>query len=408
MGMNALSGMRVVDLSHVIAGPTASHYLALEGAEVIKVEHPAKGDILRGGVRDQLDDGVSVGFAAINGGKKSLAMDLRQQRAKELLAALVATADVFIENFRPGAVARLGFDYPRVQAIRPDIVYASISGFGQEGRWGPRAAYDHVVQAATGMTMLQGAQGEDPIKVGFPVVDTATGMVAGQAILAALIRRLRHGHGAYLDISMAQAALQLMWPDAARAGVSGQDAPRVGNRGFSGSPGAACFRCVDGWIATAANTQEQFGNLCASIGLPQLLDDPALIDQVARKRGGFLAALDGARVHELLEKAFATRHAAEVEAHLAALDVPCAQLRQLSGLLREAAAGDLLTLPLRKTPYPRGTLIDFGAGYLADLDPGAALAPAPRLGQHTAAVLTTLGVTREEIATLAAAGTIRC
>ena len=408
MGMNALSGMRVVDLSHVIAGPTASHYLALEGAEVIKVEHPAKGDILRGGVRDQLDDGVSVGFAAINGGKKSLAMDLRQQRAKELLAALVATADVFIENFRPGAVARLGFDYPRVQAIRPDIVYASISGFGQEGRWGPRAAYDHVVQAATGMTMLQGAQGEDPIKVGFPVVDTATGMVAGQAILAALIRRLRHGHGAYLDISMAQAALQLMWPDAARAGVSGQDAPRVGNRGFSGSPGAACFRCVDGWIATAANTQEQFGNLCASIGLPQLLDDPALIDQVARKRGGFLAALDGARVHELLEKAFATRHAAEVEAHLAALDVPCAQLRQLSGLLREAAAGDLMTLPLRKTPYPRGTLIDFGAGYLADHDPGAALAPAPRLGQHTAAVLTTLGVTREEIATLAAAGTIRC
>ena len=408
MGMNALSGMRVLDLSHVIAGPTASHYLALEGAEVIKLEHPAKGDILRGGGRDQLDDGISVGFAAINGGKKSVAMDLRQPRAKELLAALVATADVFIENFRPGAVARLGFDYARVQAIKPDIVYASISGFGQEGRWGPRAAYDHVVQAATGMTMLQGAQGEDPIKVGFPVVDTATGMVAGQAILAALIRRLRHGHGAYLDISMAQAALQLMWPDAARAAVSGRDAPRVGNRGFSGSPGAACFRCTDGWIATAANTMAQFRSLCATVGLAHLPDDATLIDQVAAQRGGFLVALDGARVQGLLEQAFAVRGVAAVEAQLAALDVPCSKLRQLSELLREAGAGDLVTLPLRKTPYPRGTLTDFGAGYLADHDPGAALAPAPRLGQHTAAVLTTLGVTSEEIATLVAAGTLRC
>lgn len=406
--MNALAGMRVIDLSHVIAGPTASHYLALEGAEVIKIEHPRKGDILRGGVRDLLDEGIPVGFAAINGGKQSVAMDLRQPRARELLFALVATADVFIENFRPGAVARLGFDYPQVKLVKPDIVYASISGFGQLGRWGQRAAYDHVVQAATGMTMMQGTADQDPVKVGFPVVDTATGMVAGQAILAALIRRLRHGTGAYLDISMAQAALQLMWPDAARAGFSGQDAPRVGNRGFSGSPGAACFRCVDGWIATAANTQEQFGNLCASIGLPQLPDDPALIDQAARKRGGFLVALDGAQVHALLEQAFATRRADEVEAQLAALDVPCAQLRQLSGLLREAAAGDLLTLPLRKTPYPRGVLTDFGAGYLADHDPGAALSPAPRLGQHTAAVLTSLGVTSEEIGILTAAGTIRC
>ena len=408
MGLNALSGMRVIDLSHVIAGPTASHYLALEGAEVIKIEHPSKGDILRGGARELLDDGIPVGFAAINGGKKSVAMDLRQPRARELLAALVATADVFIENFRPGAVARLGFDYASVQTIKPDIVYASISGFGQEGRWGPRAAYDHVVQAATGMTMMQGTADQEPMKVGFPVVDTATGMLAGQAILAALIRRLRHGTGAYLDISMAQAALQLMWPDAARAGVSGQDAPRVGNRGFSGSPGAACFRCVDGWIATAANTLAQFRSLCASIGLASVPDDPALIDQAARGRGGFLVALDGARIHALLEQAFASRSAAEVEAQLAALDVPCARLRQLSGLLREAAAGDLMTLPLRKTPYPRGTLTDFGAGYKADHDAGTALGPAPRLGQHTAAVLATLGVTPAEIATLAAAGTIRC
>ena len=406
--MNALHGMRVIDLSHVIAGPTASHYLALEGAEVIKIEHPAKGDILRGGARDLLADGIPVGFAAINGGKQSLAMDLTQARAKELLAALITTADVFIENFRPGAVARLGFDDARVRAIKPDIVYVSISGFGQEGRWGRRAAYDHVVQAATGMTMLQGSPEQEPIKVGFPVVDTATGMVAGQAIMAALIRRLRHGTGAYLDISMAQAALQLMWPDVARAGVSGRDAPRVGNRGFSGSPGAACFRCVDGWIATAANTFAQFRVLCETVGLPQLPEDPALIDQAALKRGGFLVAKDATRVQALLEAAMASHSAAALEAQLAAQDVPCAQLRQLSDLLREAASGDLMTLPLRKTPYALGTLTDFGGGCKADCDSGNALAPAPRLGQHTAAILATLGVQDDELAALTDAGTIRC
>ena len=173
--MNALDGIRVIDLSHVIAGPTASHYLALEGAEVIKVEHPDKGDILRGGAREQLDEGISIGFAAINGGKQSLAIDLKHPRCRDLLLALVRTADVFIENFRPGATARLGFDYAAVKAQKPDIIYASISGFGQEGKWGPRAAYDHVVQSATGMTVQQGMEGEDPMKVGFPVVDTATG-----------------------------------------------------------------------------------------------------------------------------------------------------------------------------------------------------------------------------------------
>ena len=136
MGLNALHGIRVLDLSHVIAGPTASHYLALEGADVIKVEDPVRGDILRGGVRDLLDTGIPAGFAAINGGKRSLALDLKQPRGKELLRQLITTADVFIENFRPGAVGRLGFDFEQVKAIRPDIIYASISGFGQEGTCG--------------------------------------------------------------------------------------------------------------------------------------------------------------------------------------------------------------------------------------------------------------------------------
>jgi crotonobetainyl-CoA:carnitine CoA-transferase CaiB-like acyl-CoA transferase len=189
MSMQALQGIRVLDLSHVIAGPTASHYLALEGAEVIKVEPPGKGDILRW-ARDRLDQGVSVGFAAINGGKQSLAIDLKHPTAQQWLTELVRQSDVFIENYRPGAVARLGFDYEQVRAIKPDIVYASISGFGQEGEWATRPAYDHVVQSAMGMGWMQGEAGQDPVKVGFPVIDSATGMVAAQAILAALLRAM--------------------------------------------------------------------------------------------------------------------------------------------------------------------------------------------------------------------------
>jgi crotonobetainyl-CoA:carnitine CoA-transferase CaiB-like acyl-CoA transferase len=405
--MNALDGVKVLDLSHVIAGPTASHYLALEGAQVIKLEHPGKGDVLRGGTSDLLDERVPIGFAAINGGKRSLAMDLKQPRAKVLLSRLIETSDVFIENFRPGAVARLGFDYDAVKALKPDIVYASISGFGQEGRWAPRAAYDHVVQSAIGMTMLQGSEGQDPIKVGFPVIDTATGMLAAQAILAALFRRLRLGLGAYLDISMCQSGLQLMWPEVARVLLNGQDAPRVGNRGFSGSPGAATFRCADGWISSAANTMAQFRALCQALDLPQLPDDAELIDQDRLRQGGFLVAKDPTRVFEQLALAMSTRQVDVLEAQLAKADVPCARLRLLGELVASATQGDLMTLPVRKTRYPLGVMTDFGAGYKADRQVGQALPPAPRLGQHTAEILTSLGVTGTELEQLAAAGTIR-
>ena len=405
MGLNALQGVRVLDLSHVIAGPTASHYLALEGAEVIKIEKPGKGDILRRSGK-ALAPGISIGFAAINLGKKSLALDLKTPGGKDVLRRLLASADVFIENFRPGAVARLGFDYAAVSALNPRIIYASISGFGQEGAWSSRAAYDHVVQSAIGMSMMQGIEGQEPMKVGFPVVDTATGMMGAQAILTALIRQFRQGQGAYLDVSMAQAGLQLMWPDASRAATGAGDAPRIGNRGFSGSPGAATFQCDDGWISTAANTLVQFTALCKVLGLPEVHNDPELIDQLALQNGGFIVAKDADRVHALLVQAVMHRRVDELEKTLMAHQVPCAKLRQLSELVAGFQSEALMTLPLRRTDYPLGVMTDFGSGYKSDQSQEPDLPCAPRLGQHSRDILTGLGMEQAEIESLISAGAV--
>lgn len=408
MGMGALEGIRVLDLSHVIAGPTASHYLALEGAEVIKVEPPARGDILRGGRSAQaLDEGVSVGFAAINGGKRSLAIDLKHPEARPVIEALVAGCDVFIENYRPGAIARLGLDHASVSQLRPDIVYASISGFGQRGDWAGRPAYDHVVQSAMGMSSLQGDASQDPMKVGFPVVDTATGMLAAQAIAMALLRRFRTRQGAHLDISMSQAALQLMWPEVSKVDHSGEDSPRVGNRGFTGSPGAATFECADGWLSTAANTSQQFRALCEVLGLQGVPDNPELLAHEAMAAGGFVAARDPARLHVLIATAMRQRPKAELEQALAERGVPCSVVRTLAETLATVTTGNHMTLPLRETRYPGGTVRDFAAGYLRDGDAGQALAPAPRLGQHTAAILGDLGLGADDIGRLNAQGVVR-
>jgi crotonobetainyl-CoA:carnitine CoA-transferase CaiB-like acyl-CoA transferase len=390
--MKPMEGMRVVDLSHVIAGPTCGHYLAHYGADVVKVE-PEGGDVLRaGGGRTAVDAGVSVGFATINAGKRSVVVDLKTPAGVAALLALAREADVFIENFRPGVVERLGLGYDAVRALNPSVVYASISGYGQEGEWGPRGAYDHVVQAFTGMMSLQGEEGDPPVKVGFPVIDAAAGMVAAQSVLAALLRRARSGEGAYLDVSMVQAAAHLMLSPAVQAAFEGRDRPRPGNRGFSGSPGAATFRCSDGWIATAANTPAQFATLCRALGIEWVLQDAALLDVEALARGaGFVVARDAGALHARLVTAFARHEAVALETALAALGVPAARVRSLAEFMGEWSQGGLATAPVTRVDYPGGAVLDIGPGAKWDRRAPEAPGRAPRLGEHTATLLTSPG-----------------
>ncbi len=403
-----LEGVRVLDLSHVIAGPLASFYLAQFGAEVIKIE-PPQGEVMRAS-RSPAEGDTPAAFVAMNAGKRSLAVDIRSPEGAELVRSLALTADVFIENFRPGVVAKYGLDYESIKAVKPDIVYCSISGYGQQGEWAGRGAYDHVVQALTGMMMMAG-EGEDapPMKVGFPVVDVAVGILGSLSITAALHRRARDGAGQYIDASMVQASLMLMYPNASAFMSSGTEPQRLGNRGYSGSPTADTYRCADGWLATAANTPGQFRKLTAVLGLDALCEDSTALDLDAFNApgGGFVVARDLEFLRAQFRAAFAMRSAAEMETTLNAVGVPAARVRRIGEFLREVDGNDRVTLAGFEFQQGSHTVRTPGLGFGMAQDGGATTAGAESLGHSTGALLEELGLPVEARQKLVNAGVIK-
>ncbi len=257
-----LAALRVAEFSHVVAGPFAGLQLQQLGARVVKVEPPAGGDYL-----GKLAHGQRA-YAALNGAKTLRRIDLKSDAGRAEALALVQASDVLIDSFRPGALARCGLAYEALAAANPGLVYCSISGYGsQQGALATLGAYDHVMQALSGIALQTGNEGDPPIKVGFPLVDTAVGLLALNAILAALLQRAQTGLGQYLEISMWRAALQLMYPMACELLSTRVESPRVGNGGYTGSPGASFFECADGWLALGANTPQQLARAAAALGL---------------------------------------------------------------------------------------------------------------------------------------------
>ncbi|MDB5828105.1 MAG: L-carnitine dehydratase/bile acid-inducible protein [Variovorax sp.] len=395
-----LEGVRVLDMSHVIAGPLASLYLAQLGAEVIKIEAPQGGDVMRASKGSAAaDEGdTPAGFAALNAGKLSLAVDIRTPEGADAVRALARTVDVFIENFRPGVVAKYGLGYDAIREINPDVVYCSISGYGQEGEWSRRGAYDHVVQALTGMMMMSGDSDDaPPLKVGFPVIDVAVGMLGALSIVAAVHRRSREPEGArgqYIDASMVQAALMLMYPNASSFLTHRTEPKRVGNRGYTGSPTADTYRCADGWLATAANTPAQFRKLSAVIGLEALCSDDRALDLASFNApgGGFVIARDLPYVQQCFRDAFATRSAADMEMQLNAVGVPAARVRKLGEFLDEVQAGNGIALRVTSHVQQAGSAVRTpGLGFSYRFDGAPSTTGAPSLGQDNPALLTELG-----------------
>lgn len=409
-----LAGLKIADFSHVMAGPFCSHFLRMLGAEVVKVE-AVHGDPLRNYGPFRELHGMAPAFVAANVGKKSIALDLKSPRGHDVAQRLVQSADVVLENFRPGVMTRLGLGYEACREWRASLIYCSVSGYGQSGALRDYPAIDNIVQATSGMMAANGGPDDPPSRVGWPVVDTYTGTLAALAILSALVQRERFGTGQRIDVSMQDASLVMLTSLATPYLLTGQMLPRTGDVGYSGAPTAAQFMAQDGTrISLGAVQNNQFAALCKAIGHEELLEDVRFADPVARAEPRNAAVL-----RTLLIQVFATRDGAYWERELSARGAPCGLVRDISQVCdaaRNSGRSVVLptTVPAMNASAPagkpraeatRGAVIN--AGFVFEHDgPGADAAP-PLLGEHYREVLLSLSYGEDEIESLLACGAVK-
>jgi len=405
----SLKDIRVIDISHVIAGPLCSYYLAQQGAEVIKIEKPGSGDVMRANKDASLTD-IPTAFSGLNAGKKSLAIDIRTNEGADAIRELAKNAHVFIENFRPGVVKKYGLDYESIKKINPKIVYCSISGYGQKGNWSTRGGYDQVIQALTGMMMMSGPeQGNEPIKVGFPVIDIAVGMLGALSVTSAIYRQEKYGVGQYIDTSLVQAALMLMYPFATDYLTDKKITKRLGNKGYSGSPASDTFQCKDGWISTAANTPAQFRKMMSLLKLDQICTNAELLDLDAFNavKEGFVIAKNPNLVKQKIQDALSETSAEELELQLNEVGVPAAKIRTLSEFLDELLHGENITTSFMKFEQANKTIKTAGLGFTLDEGEQLITAGTPTLGQHNYELLKSIGIKEDQITKMMAANLLK-
>jgi formyl-CoA transferase len=394
-----LSGVRVLDVSSVIAGPYCSYQLAQMGAEVIKVENPAAPDAARRQGADAALNAIGMGasYLGLGAGKRAVTLNLKHADGKALFLRLAETAHVVLENFRPGVMERLGLGYEALRARRPGLVYCAISGFGQDGPWSDKPAYDQIVQGLSGAMATTGDAASGPFRAGYPVCDTVAGLTAAFAIAAALARQARDeaagqgGAGELIDVSMLDAQLSIMGWATSNWLVGRQPQRLLGNHNPSASP-SGTFRAADGPINVAANMQPQFEAFCRVVGRPELAADPRFPDFEGRiaHRDALTAAL---------EEALAARPGAEWVEALNAAGVPAGLVLGLE----EAAESPPVrhrgsVRRIADVPGVARPIDVFTAGYRTSAGAPAAGNAPPRLGQDTDAVLRELGCSAEEIA----------
>jgi CoA:oxalate CoA-transferase len=315
----ALDGITVVDFSHVVAGPTATHFLALNGARVIKIEPPT-GDPLRNYTINAHQAGMAPAFQGINAGKESICLNLKTKEGKAHALDLIADADILVENFRPGVMDRLGLGYEHLQTVNSALIYCSVSGFGQNGDMKSVAAIDQIVQSMSGLMQLSGQPDDPSLRVGFPIVDTYTGLMAAFAIQTALVQRERGSkQGQLIDVAMLDATFVMLSSVINPMLLAGEQPVRTGNRGFSRAPTADTFETAQGEITVGAVEDQQVSKLLGVLGLGVLLDSAEFSDRRAR-----LENADAMSKH--LSDVFKTKSAVEWVADLQAVGVPAAQV----------------------------------------------------------------------------------
>jgi crotonobetainyl-CoA:carnitine CoA-transferase CaiB-like acyl-CoA transferase len=386
-----LHGIRVLDLTNVLAGPYCSYQLMLFGADVVKVEVPGSGDLARHlGPDPELNRaGVGASFLAQNAGKKSIELDLKDPAQRETFEELIRGADVLLENFRAGVLARLGFGWDRLREINPALVYCAISGFGQTGPMSQAPAYDQIIQGLSGMMSITGTEDTAPLRVGFPVCDTVGGLMAALSISAALVGRAQTGEGCFLDLSMLEASISAMGWAVSHYNISGVRPEPMGQQNVTAAP-SGTFETADGLLNIAANRQAQFEKLCGLLDRTDLMTDPRFADREARKQ--HRDELNAELTNELRK-----RPAVEWERLLPAVGVPAARILDVPQAVESeqlAHRGFFTDVPFPGDP---GRVVrTSGNGVLVDGEPLRASGAPPVLGEHNASIADFVAGWRED------------
>ncbi len=390
----ALAGMRVLDLSQVMAGPFCTMLLADMGAEVVKVE-PPQGDSTRQ-MRGS-HAGESPSFWAVNRNKRGIVLDLKEPRGQEICRRLAARADVLVENYRPGTLARLGLGYEDLRALNPGLIYASISGYGQTGPLRERGGFDLVAQGESGVMSVTGVPGGPPVKCGIPVCDLGAALFLTYAILSAAVHRARTGEGQRVETSLLEAGLALSVWEASEYFATGEPPLPTGSAHRMSAPYQA-FRCQDGYITIGAANQRSWERLCRALGRDDLLARPE-----------FATDADRVRRREALEAEIEAETVQRPRAHwLAVLEeagVPAGPINTYA----EIFAHPHITARgmLQEIDHPAaGRIRQIGPAVKCSATPAVIRRSAPRLGEHTREVLGDAGYPATEIETLAAEGVI--
>lgn len=395
-----LDGVRVLDLTNVLAGPFACHQLAHLGAEVIKVENPHGGDLARNlGASPELSaKGMGISFLAQNAGKQSLTLNLKHPTGKEALRRLVKTADVLVENFRPGVMDRLGLGYETLKTVNASLIYCAISGFGQDGPWAANPAYDQIIQGASGVMSITGSPPEEggaPTRVGYPLSDTVGGLTAAMAITAALNAQPR---GSFIDVSMLEATLATMGWVVSNHLIGGVAPQANGNENPTSAP-SGTFQAADAPLNIAANKDAQWQALAPLLGRPDLLADARFLTREDRK----------AHRHALraeLETVLTSLPAAHWVDLLNAQGIPSGPVLTVPEILSHPQVADRALIARHASSSLDMPIDVVSTGFRLDGIRPSVPTPPPALGQDSHDILADLGYCEEDIAKMTEEGVI--